>query len=280
MDAEPPPDSLPEGRRHYTIASGLRFAYLEWGSADAPPLLLLHGLAVEAHVWDPLASLLSEDMLVIAPDLCGHGETGWPDPPSYTTAGFVQDTIAFAASLGLMRCDVLGHSLGALIGIALAAERPDLVHRLVIVETAPLDGAPKGPPWSALPTYESFEALLAATAETYPRTPPPLVQHLARHNARQRDDGKWTRRHAPDLQLLSLDPSWPLLESVRSPALIVRGSLSNVVPLADYERLASALQARLVTIEGAGHPIAQEKPDELAEIVRQFLLGEDGRTPA
>jgi pimeloyl-ACP methyl ester carboxylesterase len=107
----------------------------------APPVLLLHGLGVGGSIWQAFARRLLPDLAAVAPDLRGHGESDAP-PTGYTPADYAGDLIELltdADGEGLaVPVAVVGHSLGALVALELAATRPDLVRWLVLLDP-PLD---------------------------------------------------------------------------------------------------------------------------------------------
>jgi pimeloyl-ACP methyl ester carboxylesterase len=264
-------------RQRFAEANGLRFSYLDWGSEDAPALVLLHGITVEAHCWDLVANALQDERRIIALDLRGHGDSAWPRPPAYDTRDFVADLAALAPQWRVERFALGGHSSGALASFSFAREYPEAVERLVAIDPAPLGGHNGAPAWAALPRYDSFEAMLEATLKLFPRSQPEWAHHWAATNARQLPDGSWTRKHCPDLQEhLRLGAVWDVAKDVACPTLIVRGALSNPLSQPDAERLAASMpDARLLTLEGAGHPVAQDRPEELSEAIRAFLRAEE-----
>src|ERR1700728_3551726 len=73
---------------------------------------------------------------VVCPDLRGHGLSGWPDE-GYPLDGFVDDLHAVITAIGAGRVELVGHSLGARIVIAYAAEHPDVVTKLILSDTGP-----------------------------------------------------------------------------------------------------------------------------------------------
>jgi lipase len=105
----------------------------------APPLLLVHGLGVSGAVWVPLARRLAPCYAALAPDLRGHGASDEP-PTGYAPADYARDLIGLLDALALRALPVVGHSLGALVALALAELRPDRVTALVLVDP-PLDRA-------------------------------------------------------------------------------------------------------------------------------------------
>jgi pimeloyl-ACP methyl ester carboxylesterase len=114
----------------------------------APPLLALHGLGSNARWWDLVAARLSPRNRVIAPDLRGHGLSDKPE----TGYGFTQvtgDLLELTSALGLHRFVVMGHSWGASVALALAAETPERTLAVICVDGGFTDvRAYFGPDWS------------------------------------------------------------------------------------------------------------------------------------
>ena len=111
---------------------GTRLRYFAGG--EGPPLLLVHGYGGAAWNWAELAPLLPGRRLLI-PDLPGHGgSTALPATP--TLAGFADVLARLCEEEGLATVDVVGHSLGGVVGLRLAERRPQLVRRLVLAAAA------------------------------------------------------------------------------------------------------------------------------------------------
>jgi len=108
----------------FLAVNGTRLAYDVYGKPRKPALLLLHGDGQDRTAWQGVAEALAGDHRVYCIDLRDHGETGR------------EDVVAFAAAVGLRRATVIGHSPVAWL-VAQAA--PDVVDRLVVVDTAPPD---------------------------------------------------------------------------------------------------------------------------------------------
>ena len=106
--------------------------YLDWGNADAPPLLLIHGMAGCAADWVRVAAHLQSRYHVIGIDQRGHGESSWVEGSQYTTAGFVADIDALVDHLGIAPFVMVAHSMGGHNGMAYAARYPDKVRCAVI----------------------------------------------------------------------------------------------------------------------------------------------------
>jgi pimeloyl-ACP methyl ester carboxylesterase len=147
----------------FVEARGLRFHYREWqpnaqpkrpeptpiivpgqgmtfwqpppqAQPSLPPILLIHGLASAAAIWNLTAPLLAErGHRVVALDQRGHGESDKPDY-GYATEEIVADDHAIAEALGLVRPIVVGHSWGGSVALQYAATYPDDTHALVLVD--------------------------------------------------------------------------------------------------------------------------------------------------
>ena len=114
-----------------TNAAGFKMHYLVAGSGE--PVLLLHGYAQTSHMWRPLIAELAKTNLVIAPDLRGFGSSAKPDT-GYDKKTMAQDVHALVASLGLKRVAVVGHDIGLMVAYAYAAQYPDEVSRIVLMD--------------------------------------------------------------------------------------------------------------------------------------------------
>jgi 3-oxoadipate enol-lactonase len=115
---------------------GIRLAYRVWGSPGAEPLVLLHGLGGGAAGWDGVAPAFARHRRVYALDLRGHGRSNWPG--DYSVELMEADVLGFLDALKLDRVDLIGHSLGGLVGYLLAGDHPERVGRLILEDVAAL----------------------------------------------------------------------------------------------------------------------------------------------
>jgi len=111
--------------------NGVRLHYLIAGKGD--PVVLLHGFAETSHMWLPLIAKLSDKHTVIAPDLRGFGQSSAPSD-GYTKTAMAQDIHALVRSLKYDRIRLVGHDIGLMVAYAFAAQYPDEVDRLVLME--------------------------------------------------------------------------------------------------------------------------------------------------
>lgn len=130
-------DGADEGitlQEHNFDTGEVEITYAE-GPANGPPLVLLHGGGGSWQGLGPIIPALSARWQLYAPDLRGHGASGWT-PHQYTTGDFARDIEGFLASVVREPAVLLGHSLGASTALIAAAHRPDQI-RAVILGDAP-----------------------------------------------------------------------------------------------------------------------------------------------
>jgi len=126
----------------FAAVPGARLAYEVAGAGD-PPMVFVHGWCCDRSYFAPQVSGFSASHAVAAVDLRGHGESDGPEPGPgvYDIAVLADDVLAVAAAAGLGQPVLVGHSLGALVGLACAA-RPGAIRALVMVDPAPITNEP------------------------------------------------------------------------------------------------------------------------------------------
>lgn len=116
----------------YLLFNNLRFHYLNWGG-EGRPLVLVHGLASNARIWDFVAPLLTAHFRVLALDQRSHGLTD-PAESGFDFATITRDLHAFIEALDLPRPLLVGHSWGADTVLHYAAQRPAALSGAVLVD--------------------------------------------------------------------------------------------------------------------------------------------------
>src|SRR5690349_18621825 len=96
----------------FVLSSGLRIHYLDWGSPEKPPLVMLHGIGRVAHSFDHIAPRFANRYHVIAMDMRGHGDSSWSPEGAYLVEDYVKDLEALVDRLGLRGLTLLGNSTG------------------------------------------------------------------------------------------------------------------------------------------------------------------------
>lgn len=266
--------------------AGLRLHYTHWNPDGERVAVLLHGLNVQAHTWDPVAAALADDgYRVLCPDLRGHGRSDW-SRDGYYAHDFAADLAALADQLRLDGFDLVGHSLGCRVGLVYAAQHPGRVHRLVLS-----DAGPEFPPEaiefanrvvsSAGGTVRGFDDEAQARAyydEQHPEWQPIFRELHVRHQLRRNWAGKLVFRADPDLFWLLGSAGreddrriWEAVDGLAVPTLILWGERSPFFSEDIARRMLARMRdARLVRTP-TGHYIPREAPEAFLRELRAFL---------
>ncbi|MBM3659584.1 MAG: alpha/beta hydrolase [Actinobacteria bacterium] len=267
--------------RVVTFDGGLRLHVLEWGSADAPAAVVLHGFTGHAWQAEATAAVLSDRYRVIAVDQRGHGDSD--RAAVYGTVPMVADLMGVLDDLGVAQCALVGHSLGGLVGTCAVGLHPERFTHLVLGDIGP-EPAPEGVARiranaAARHVFTSVDDAFAVQAELSPTADPVALRHRVEHNLVPVGDGTLTWKTDPALRDGSApydnhaaDELWAFLAAIDVPILILRGALSDILSVPIAERmLATNPRASLVTLPGAGHSIATDAPDLVAVEIDRFL---------
>jgi len=255
-------------RRGDIAVDGLRhISVLAWGG-DPVEVVALHGMGQNAHTFDAVALALNRSLLAL--DLPGHGHADAPGSSSPTMADLSVD-IERALDAVLDRPVVLlGMSLGGLIALHVAARRPDLVRAVVLLDITPgvtperaqaITSFVQGPS-----SFDSLEEMIARAQAFSPNRSLASLRRGVRHNARQREDGRWIWHHQRHQAQLSptRDASelWSAVAAIEAPVTLLHGTTAgSVVTAADVEKF-RLLRPRDVieAVPGAGHAIQSDAP--------------------
>ena len=241
------------------------------GGRGGLPVVFVHSLAGNASQWSMQIDHLWKERRAVAFDLRGHGQSDPPSDGDYWVESLAKDIDIVARSLDLKRFVLVGHSLGASISIAYAAENPHRVGGLLLVDPSG-DGR-------ALPE-EIIEPFLAALqSDDYQRTIRDYWQTLLVGSGRV-----VTERVMKDLfatpkdvvagafrDSLLFDPV-TMLQRYPGPKLSVISHLNN----APYSLHNLVSDLPFIKISGTGHWLQMDRPDEFNRILDQFLLLVEG----
>jgi len=121
----------PAVESRFADVNGTRLHYLSAGRGE--PVVLLHGYTQTSHMWLPLIAVLAKTNAVIAPDLRGAGGSAKPES-GYDKKTLAQDVHALVQSLGQRRVTLVGHDIGLMVAYAYAAQYPDEVERIALMD--------------------------------------------------------------------------------------------------------------------------------------------------
>ncbi|MGI4761418.1 MAG: alpha/beta fold hydrolase [Janthinobacterium lividum] len=256
--------------------------YLEQGDPGARPLVILHGLFGTLDNWQTLARRWAEDagLRVISVDLRNHGRSF--HSPEHSYALMAEDVLALFDHLTLdpKRLTLMGHSMGGKVAMCLALGYPERLAQLIIMDIAPRfsnmehqDDIVAGLQAVDLRTIETRQQAEAALARTIPQVG--VRQFLLKNLYRLEDNSFAWRINLPALveNLAAVGQEISSAQPFLKPTLFVRGGKSNYILPEDKLTGIPALfpQSQVITVPDAGHWLHAEKPDEVYELVTNFV---------
>ena len=285
-------------RSEYHTLRGINYHVRLWGDAASPKLFLLHGWMDVAASFHFLVDAFKHDWLVIAPDWRGFGLSSWSNEGYWFQDYYADlDALIDLYSPG-QPVNLVGHSMGGNVACTYTGIRPARVRKLISLEGF---GAARNSPDMAPARYErwldqlkeqpsfrpyaSFDAVAARLRKNNPRLTADKAQFLARHWARQADDGEIVLRFDPRhktvnpvmSQLDQLIECWkritcPTLWVVTSDGAVQDGrAWRKDTPDELIERKSAFRDFRETLLEDCGHMMHHDQPEKLAAIIEAFL---------
>jgi pimeloyl-ACP methyl ester carboxylesterase len=268
---------------HFATVEGVWLHWVELGAASrAAPVVLLHGLNNSCLTWSGVAPLLAADRRVLLLDLPGHGESGRPNL-GYELDWYARVVAAWLAELGLDTVDVVGHSFGGGVAQMLLLECPERIRRLVLVAAG---GLGKGVGWwlrlASLPYFVEYlgqplmalgtRLALRGVGEGVTREDIAALSRLnsqpgsARSFARSvRDVVDWRGQRRNFLERVHELRTIP-------PILVLWGDRDPIIPVEQGRAFAASFEgAAFEAFEGCGHYPHNQRPAQVAHVVREFL---------
>ncbi|WP_181174748.1 alpha/beta hydrolase [Mesorhizobium sp. B2-8-9] len=256
------------GGKRVVDVGGLDLAYVELAGAE-PPLLLIHGFTDTSRSFSLLTPHLSGRRLIM-PDLRGHGASNAGEGCS--VVDFAEDIAGLIRRLRLDRPVVVGHSLGGMVSIALAAQYPELIGGMVILASTLkpdfgsdhqlIDGvaALRDPISPVDPFYDWWHACR-------PGVPRAFLAGLAK-DASAIPAARW-RAILEEIRRTDLTAA---ARAVQAPTLIIAGGRDPLFGEAHQRAMAGALAgSRLVWAQDCGHNPHWEDPAFVAEAIAGML---------
>jgi pimeloyl-ACP methyl ester carboxylesterase len=275
-----------------TVAiNGVDLYYRDWGG-EGRTLLLLHGLASHSGIWDLTAPILTSRARVVALDLRGHGKSGKPDH-GYDFDTVADDVKKFSEARGLKNPTLVGHSWGGNVILHCAVKHPRQVAGLVMVDGGFIElSARPGWTWDqakkemAPPLFGSvtlktlMERISQGSLAAYWS---PDIARIVSSNFHVTGDGLARPNLSRENHMRILRELWGhkpsgLYAQVRCPALVLaaRGQRRDatmeemrVKTVAQAEKLLP--QGRAIWMENTVHDVPLQRPQELAQLILDFL---------
>jgi esterase len=270
---------LPDVERVEAGTGEARVSALRWG--DTPRVIFLHGGGQNAHTWDTVIVGLGEPALSV--DLPGHGHSAWRADgdysPQHNAAALTPVLRDLASSADL----VVGMSLGGLTAIRLAAEAPDLMKELVLIDVTPsalqrhaeLTKEQQGTValMQGEREFPSFQAMLDLTIAAAPHREVKALRRGVFHNSRRLDNDNWTWRYDAIRTFPDFAGLWDDVDRLSAPITLIRGGSSGFVTDQDADELARRAThfRRAHVVENSGHSVQSDQPRALIDLLRGVL---------
>jgi pimeloyl-ACP methyl ester carboxylesterase len=279
---------------HYFYSQRLKLHYVDWGNAEKPPLLLIHGGRDHARNWDWVAEDLRRDFHIIAPDLRGHGDSQWAIGGSYAMVDYTLDVDQLLRALDIKEITVIVHSLGGSIALQYTGTYSDRIKKVVAIEGL-------GPPPELLKTqppahqrmrvwisemrtlarrhphrYASLDEAVQRMQEANPRLTPAQARHLTIHGSYRDEDGTYLWKfdnyvRASSPYLFNMVDAFDIWTQITCPVLLLRGTESWASDPEKDGRAEAFRDYTFFNIENAGHWVHHDQLAIFLKLVREFL---------
>lgn len=250
-----------------------------------PPLIVLHGLFGAGGNWHSLSrKVFAEHFTVYTVDLRNHGRS--PHDDRFDYPAMVADLEHFLDKRGLSEASLLGHSMGGKVAMHAALTHPDRVSKLVVVDIAPRTYPP-----SHAPIFEALKSVEFSAVASREDVDEQLARRISSRAVRQfvmknLSYDTETQAYSWQMALEAIHRNYEQINraveydgTYEGPTLFVRGERSDYVREDDESLIRSLFpNARIETVEGAGHWVHADAPDALAEVVVGFLTQEQRRS--
>lgn len=250
----------------------------EWGDRSSPPLVCLHGVTGHGRRFRKLAEEhLAQRFRAVAPDLRGHGRSGWEPPWRLET--HVADVLETLDELGIARAVFLGHSFGGRLLLELAARAPERIERAVLLDPAiqvlPPIALRSAEDYRRERAFDSIEDAIRDRLAGDPGNPVWALEEEMREHLEAGSDGRLRPRVSQAAVVaiygeIATEPPPP--ETLRVETLLVYAPAFGLVrdeQLSDYDAVLGD-RLTVVPVEG-GHMVYWDAYDETAAAVDAFL---------
>ena len=279
-----------EPLEYWADIGDLRVRYLDWGG-QGKPAVLLHGLASSANWYDLVSPHLRNHYRIISPDQRGHGQTTQA-PDGYDWGTLTQDVVGLMDLLKIPKAAVFGHSWGATVALNVAARAQDRVTALGLIDGGTSRGSGVKENWEDVKARSRPRNISGTREEFLDRLRNQLsfcwsdeVERIVQTMVYEDADGAMQDILRPENHIQVMHAMWdePASEAypnVLCPTVIIPAgpapqSAGSERALVKQERVADAEQSiknsRVRWIPETVHDIGYHKPEELAQVIREFL---------
>ena len=254
-------------RKEVTLGDGTHVVWLEGGNGE--PLVLVHGFGADKDNFTRVARFLTPHYRVIVPDLVGFGESAHRADVDYHYAAQAGRLHAFVQALGLQRIDLGGNSMGGGIAMSYAAQHPQDVASLWLIDCAGIAEAPSSE-LARIVTTTGANPLMIAQESDYPAfikfvmsDPPWIPGSVMDVLARERIANQALERQV--FQQIATDSVSAAVAGLKTPTLVVWGEEDRALSVGTVPVLQKLLpNAQAIVMPHVGHAPMIERPEESA----------------
>ncbi len=266
-------------RQKIELPTGITMAYVEMGTEDGDPLVLIHGMTDNSRAWSLIAPYFTEaGYHVYMIDLRGHGETDKPVDTFYTIDDFAEDVAAFMDAKGIEKADIIGHSLGSMTAQAFELLYPEKCDHVIWESTAPVTVTSLG--------TDFYEYGISLGADGTPddefmagwyENPNPVDEEFLKYEMEESQvlTGDVWECIAGGEAMSNMVPLYPYLDD-SIPTLILWGSVDGFFNEDFQNELKGYVPfAKFIAYEGNGHNLQWEIPEQMAKDCIAFFNDEE-----
>jgi pimeloyl-ACP methyl ester carboxylesterase len=255
------------------VIDGHKIHYYVRGPVNGSPVVLIHGLGGRAEDWSNMAPFLAKaGYRVYTPDLLGYGQSDEPQAETYSIATQAKIVDGFFDAVGLKQADVGGWSMGGWIAQKFAADHPEKVRRLTLMDSA---GLRIPPDWdirlftpSTPDDIRQLEALLMPN-------PPNLPSFVTADILRTSAESRWVVKRSLNAMLSGEDVTDAELPGLKMPVLLLWGGQDQITPLKEARAMHALIpDSRLEIVPNCGHLAPDQCAKDFGPRVVQFLDAE------
>lgn len=262
---------------------GVRFHYMERGIGS--PILMVHGLGSYSYTWRHNIDALAQQYRVLAIDLKGFGLSEKPIGPGYSIDSHVRAILSFISKLDLQQVHYVGSSMGGEIGLRLCLDKPELIGKMILIGSSGYrERLPNAIKLLArLPykyivrpliksKYLSDEALFQFVKSAFYNPHAITEEEIRKYLYPVRTNG-FEQSFITMLKEFDFGKRKQEYESIEHQTLIISGEKDAVIPHEHSVKLHQALKnSSFITIPKSGHFLHEEKPEEINQVMLDFLL--------
>ena len=259
----------------YASVDGYRLHYFVGGPTNGDTIVLIHGIGGQAQDWSNLMPQFARaGYQVYALDLLGYGKSDRPADATYSVAQETRIVEDFLVQKHLQRVNLMGWSMGGWIAARVALERPEVVDRLVLYDSAGISfGMGVGPATFLPDTQKKLESLYNLLMPD----PVHFQAVVARDLIRRLQESSWIVERSVRSMLSGKDHLDGKLGSIRVPTLIVWGKQDHLIPVSSGEKLHQQIhQSVLEIFDGCGHMAPGQCAGTIGPETIQFLKSQPG----